>query len=111
MQTFGAITQATECGLSDAVWQLPAGVAQRVLSYLPVAHCYDRAMICRGLVEGKTQFFFTESRATFLQDIQRARPTMFCSVPRLWLKFHQSVLATVPAAQLNALRTPKPPRR
>ncbi len=103
MQTFGAITQATECGLSDAVWQLPAGVAQRVLSYLPVAHCYDRAMICRGLVEGKTQFFFTESRATFLQDIQRARPTMFCSVPRLWLKFQQSVLATIPAAQLDAM--------
>ncbi|HMD28790.1 MAG TPA: AMP-binding protein [Steroidobacteraceae bacterium] len=103
MQTFSAITQATECGLSDTVWQLPAGVEQRVLSYLPVAHCYDRAMICRGLVEGKTQFFFTESRATFLQDIQRARPTMFCSVPRLWLKFQQSVLANIPAAQLDAM--------
>jgi long-chain acyl-CoA synthetase len=103
MQTFGAITQATECGLSDTVWQLPAEVGQRVLSYLPVAHCYDRAMICRGLVEGKTHFFFTESRATFLQDIQRARPTTFCSVPRLWLKFQQSVLANIPAAQLDAM--------
>jgi long-chain acyl-CoA synthetase len=103
MQNFGAITRATECGLSDPVWQLPTEAGQRVLSYLPVAHCYDRAMICRGMVDGKTQFFFTESRATFLQDIQRARPTVFCSVPRLWLKFQQSVLASIPAAQLDAM--------
>ena len=103
MQNFGAITRATECGLSDPVWQLPIEAGQRVLSYLPVAHCYDRAMICRGMVDGKTQFFFTESRATFLQDIQRARPTVFCSVPRLWLKFQQSVLASIPAAQLDAM--------
>ena len=103
MQEFGAITKATECGLSDAVFQLPTEVGRRVLSYLPVAHVYDRAMICRGLVEGIMHFFFTESRATFLTDIQRARPTVFCSVPRLWLKFQQSVLASMPAAQLDAM--------
>jgi long-chain acyl-CoA synthetase len=103
MQNFGAIIKAIECGLNDPIWQLPEGVRHRILSYLPVAHVYDRAVICRGLVEGKTQFFFTESRATFLQDIQRARPTLFCSVPRLWLKFQQSVLANIPAAKLDAM--------
>ena len=103
MQNFGAIIKAVECGLNDPIWQLPQGVGHRILSYLPVAHVYDRAVICRGLVDGNTQFFFTESRATFLQDIQRARPTLFCSVPRLWLKFQQSVLASIPAAQLTAM--------
>jgi len=103
MQNFGAITRAVESGLSDPIWQMPADAARRVLSYLPVAHVYDRAILCRGLIEGNTHFFFTESRATFVQDLQRARPTLFCSVPRLWLKFQQSVLANLPAAQLDAL--------
>jgi long-chain acyl-CoA synthetase len=38
-----------------------------------------------------------------MDDLKRARPTLFVSVPRLWLKFQQSVLAKVPAPKLDAL--------
>jgi long-subunit acyl-CoA synthetase (AMP-forming) len=76
----------------------------RVLSYLPLAHVYERAVIeCLTLVRGNTRVFFGESLETFMQDLRRAQPTSFASVPRLWLKFQQSVLAQMPAAQLDAM--------
>jgi len=103
MQNFGAIARAVEFGTSDPATQLPEGVEPRGLSYLPLAHVYERAVQCRGLIDGNGRTFFTESLATFMEDLKRARPTFFCSVPRLWLKFQQSVLATVPAAQLDAM--------
>ena len=76
---------------------------ERVISYLPLAHCFERAWIeCSSLIAGNTQVFFSESLATFMSDIQRAQPTWFISVPRLWTKFQQAVLARMPAAQLDA---------
>ena len=47
--------------------------------------------------------YFAESLDTFLQDLQRARPTMFISVPRLWLKFQQGVFAKMPPQKLDRL--------
>jgi len=47
--------------------------------------------------------FFAESLDTFGADLQRARPTTFFSVPRLWVKFQQGVLARMPAAKLDRL--------
>ena len=76
----------------------------RVLSYLPLAHVYERAAIeCLTLARGNTRVFFGESLETFMHDLRRAQPTIFVSVPRLWLKFQQSVLAQMPAAQLDAM--------
>jgi long-chain acyl-CoA synthetase len=49
------------------------------------------------------QVFFAESLDTFIADIQRARPTIFFSVPRLWVKFQQGVHAKMPAHRLQAL--------
>ena len=36
-------------------------------------------------------------------DLQRARPTIFISVPRLWLKFQQGVFAQMPPQKLDRL--------
>jgi long-chain acyl-CoA synthetase len=38
-----------------------------------------------------------------MEDLKRARPTHFVSVPRLWAKFQQGVFAAMPARQLDAL--------
>jgi long-chain acyl-CoA synthetase len=38
-----------------------------------------------------------------LADLQRARPTFFFSVPRLWVKFQQGVFAKMPAKKLDRL--------
>jgi long-chain acyl-CoA synthetase len=47
--------------------------------------------------------FFADSLDTFAQDLQRARPTVFFSVPRLWVKFQQGVAAKMPPAKLARL--------
>ena len=40
---------------------------------------------------------------TFLQDLQRAKPTLFISVPRLWLKFQSGVFQKFPEQKLELL--------
>jgi long-chain acyl-CoA synthetase len=104
MQSFGSVTRVTECRVDDTRELLPDNVAPRMLSYLPLAHCYERAVIeCRTLLEGRGRVFFTESLANFVDDIRRARPTLFFSVPRLWAKFQQGVFLTMPPQKLDAM--------
>lgn len=75
----------------------------RILSYLPLAHIFERAyVLATGLVVG-FHVYFAESISTFKDDLQRARPTLFISVPRLWLKFQQGVFAKFPEPKLNTL--------
>jgi len=76
----------------------------RVLSYLPLAHSMERSTgEAATLIDGNTRMFFAESLDTFLQDLQRTRPTTFTSVPRLWVKFQQGVFAKMPPAKLDRL--------
>ena len=104
MQNFDHITRAIEGSLSEPALRLPDEVEMRILSYLPLAHAYERSAVeCRSLVDGSARVFFSESLVTFMDDLRRARPTAFLSVPRLWLKFQQAVFASMPAAQLDAL--------
>lgn len=81
-----------------------AGVTGRSLSYLPLAHIFERAWVeCASLVDGRGHIYFTESLETFAQDLIRARPNGFISVPRLWLKFQQAVHARMSPDVLDGL--------
>jgi long-chain acyl-CoA synthetase len=103
MLEFGAVTAASE-GIVEFLRSYLGDGPQRVLSYLPLAHSYERAWIqCAQLVRGQTQIFFAETLQTFLADLRRARPTMFASVPRLWLKFQLGVFAKMPPRKLDRL--------
>jgi long-subunit acyl-CoA synthetase (AMP-forming) len=59
----------------------------RVLSYLPLSHSFERWVVETHSFYAGFSLYFAETLDTFLQDLQRARPTLFISVPRLWLKF------------------------
>jgi long-subunit acyl-CoA synthetase (AMP-forming) len=75
----------------------------RYLSFLPLAHAMERwAGECTSLVIGH-HLFFTESLETFVEDLKRARPTLFLAVPRLWLKFQLGVFAKMPRQKLDRL--------
>jgi len=75
----------------------------RYLSYLPIAHVMERWIgLCCSLYNGY-QVFFAESLATFVADLNRCRPTLFISVPRLWLKFQGGVYSKMPPAKVNFL--------
>ncbi len=104
MISFGAITRAAEGIASDTRKRVGAGTDSRMLSYLPLAHSFERSWVeASSLVDGGTHLFFAESLDTFLQDLQRARPTLFISVPRLWLKFQQGVFSKMPPKKLDRL--------
>jgi long-chain acyl-CoA synthetase len=104
MHSFANATLASEGIIAYQDKELGRDFDYRVLSYLPLAHIFERAWVeCAGFVRGKGQIFFAESLDTFLQDLQRARPTVFISVPRLWLKFQQGVFARMPAKKLDLL--------
>ena len=76
----------------------------RLLSYLPLAHIFERALIeCASYIDGTAHIFFAETLDTFVADLNRARPTCFVSVPRLWLKFQQGVFAKMPPKKLDRL--------
>lgn len=104
MHSFERITRASECIVDDLTARMGKDVRTRMLSYLPLAHVFERAWVeCASLVNGNTHLFFAESLDTFLSDLARARPTAFISVPRLWLKFQQGVFSKMPPAKLDRL--------
>ena len=75
----------------------------RMLSYLPLAHTMDRWLSeCVSMASGH-RLYFAESLTSFVQDLQRCRPTLFISVPRLWLKFQLGVARKMPQEKLNWL--------
>ena len=99
MHNFDAISQAGEGIVRD----LKFSPDDRVLSYLPLAHVFERAYISTTTLIAATHVFFAESLDTFVQDLNRARPTLFISVPRLWLKFQLGVFQKLPAKKLSLL--------
>jgi long-subunit acyl-CoA synthetase (AMP-forming) len=104
MTSFGAITRAAEGIRAEVRRHLSPGVEGRLLSYLPLAHALERAWVeGASLVDGGNRIYFAESLDTFVDDLRRARPTLFMSVPRLWLKFQQGVFARLPPARLDRL--------
>ena len=83
--------------------QLSVNSDDRMLSYLPLAHVFERWVVESGSLVAGFELFFAESLNSFVTDLNRARPTLFVSVPRLWLKFHLGVSAKMPPAKLKKL--------
>ncbi|MBW1867641.1 MAG: AMP-binding protein, partial [Deltaproteobacteria bacterium] len=75
----------------------------RALSYLPLSHAMERFVGESHSLYAGFPLYFAESLDTFLQDLQRTRPTLFISVPRLWLKFQLGVFQKMPPKKLDLL--------
>jgi len=99
MQTFGSFAWALDKGIQ----RIPMTGEDRMLSYLPLAHVVERMLVEHGWLRTGMHVFFAESLDTFAADLQRARPTIFFSVPRLWVKFQQGIHHKMPPAKLNRL--------
>ena len=104
MHSFERITAATRGIDARMAETLGKNTTNRMLSYLPLAHVFERAFVeSFSFLNGKCHIFFAETLDTFVKDLNRAKPTLFISVPRLWLKFQQGVSAKMPPARLNLL--------
>ena len=99
MHSFGTMMWSVQAGFK----RVQVDFNSRLLSYLPLSHVVERALVEHGQLLTGMQVYFAESLDTFAADLQRARPTTFFSVPRLWVKFQQGVHAKMPPAKLKLL--------
>ncbi len=99
MHSFANFAWAIDAGLKRITLNADA----RMLSYLPLAHVAERALVQHGLLASGMHLYFAESLQTFARDLQRARPTTFFSVPRLWVKFQQGVHSQMAPQRLERL--------
>ena len=90
-------------GVTSATRRVAMTQNDRYISYLPLAHVAERMLVEQASLRYGGRIFFAESLDTFLQDLQRARPTIFFSVPRLWVKFQQGIHGKIPAPKLKRL--------
>jgi long-chain acyl-CoA synthetase len=99
MHNFGNFAWALETGIR----RIPMNADDRMLSYLPLAHVVERVLVEHGWLRTGMRVYFAETLDSFAADLQRARPTIFFSVPRLWLKFQHGVHQKMPAERLDRL--------
>jgi long-subunit acyl-CoA synthetase (AMP-forming) len=99
MHSFGSMARSAD----GSATVLTTDLDDRMLSYLPLAHVFERYVVESGSLMRGFHVYFADSLDTFIQDLQRARPTLFISVPRLWLKFQQGVWKKMPPKKLERL--------
>lgn len=75
----------------------------RLVSYLPLAHVAERAVVEHFSFGLDIEVFFVESLDTFAEDLRHARPTLFMSVPRLWTRFQSQIRGRIPEKRLQRL--------
>lgn len=99
MHTFNSIAS----GASQAANIYEASPDDRVLSYLPLSHVAERMVVEMMQLYQGMHVFFAESLDTFAADLQRAKPTIFFAVPRIWAKFQAGIFAKMDEQKLNLL--------
>ncbi|KAF3918856.1 S-dihydroxybenzoyltransferase [Dactylellina cionopaga] len=62
-----------------------------MLSYMPLAHIYERLSEQAALAAGGAIGFFHGNILELGDDIKQLRPTAFCSVPRLYNRFYAGI--------------------
>lgn len=99
MHTVGALAQVA----NNFVQILNINDRPNFFSYLPLAHIAERCLIqMTGLFTG-ARFTFSESLETFVSDLTRTQPDIFFAVPRIWSKFQEKILQSIPQKRMNML--------
>lgn len=72
---------------------VPIHSQNRVLSYLPLCHIYERMMNYAWQYLG-IPIYYAESLPTIADNMREIKPTIFTTVPRLLEKFYDKIIAT-----------------
>jgi long-chain acyl-CoA synthetase len=86
---------ASAAGSSQAVQILPSDVH---ISYLPLAHIYERMNLLVMLHHGVAVGFFQGDILKLMDDLETLKPTIFASVPRLYNRIYDKITGTVRAS-------------
>jgi long-chain acyl-CoA synthetase len=76
---------------------------ERFLSYLPLAHAFERGAVEMGSVYLGAQVYFLEDLDKLAETIKYVRPTRFFGVPLVWTRIQAGILKQVPAEKLDRL--------
>ena len=80
---------------------MPLDSSDVALTFLPLSHVFERAVVYRFLLDGLS-IYFAEGLTTVARDLAKVRPTIMTGVPRVFEKFHATIHEKV--AQGSALR-------
>ncbi|KAL8272270.1 hypothetical protein Esti_003787 [Eimeria stiedai] len=88
-----AVASAIEGPLSEP--GLNVNSSDCLISYLPLAHVYER--FCENLffTLGGRVGFYSGNTQKLLDDVQKLQPTIFCSVPRLFQRIEDRVTSSL----------------
>ena len=62
-----------------------------IMSYLPLAHCYEKWLMAISLARGVAIGYFNGNPLTLVKDIQMLKPTLLPAVPRVLTKLFDSI--------------------
>ncbi|KAL9341551.1 hypothetical protein Peur_064876 [Populus x canadensis] len=65
------------------------------ISYLPLAHIYERSNQIVSVYYGVAVGFYQGDNLKLLDDLSALRPTIFCSVPRLYNRIYDGIINAV----------------
>ncbi|CAL1407375.1 unnamed protein product [Linum trigynum] len=65
------------------------------ISYLPLAHIYERTNQISAVYYGVAVGFYQGDSLKLMDDLAALRPTIFCSVPRLYNRIYDGITASV----------------
>ncbi|XP_050218183.1 long chain acyl-CoA synthetase 6, peroxisomal-like isoform X2 [Mercurialis annua] len=68
------------------------------ISYLPLAHIYERANQVMVVYFGVAVGFYQGDNLKLMDDFAALRPTIFCSVPRLYNRIYAGIISAVKAS-------------
>ncbi|ESO93396.1 hypothetical protein LOTGIDRAFT_216255 [Lottia gigantea] len=79
------------------------GPGDKMISYLPLAHSYERMLEGYIFSHGAALGFFQGDVRKLMDDIKELQPTLFPTVPRLLNRFYDKVMTGVNSSSLKKL--------
>ena len=76
---------------------VPVGEDDRVITFLPIAHIFERGWDFLALTEGSTLIINTDPHE-IQQSMRETHPTCMSAVPRFWEKVYAGVMAKIEKA-------------
>ena len=82
---------------------IPLDENDRFISYLPLSHIAERALVEHGGILSGGKIFFVETLETFAKNLKDSKPTIFFGVPRIYTKFMTKILSIFPQSAINII--------
>jgi len=76
----------------------PRGPADRVISYLPLAHIAEQMLSIHSFVDSGAKLYFAKSVQDLAAHLPEVRPTLMFGVPRVWEKLVSALREKLGAA-------------